>query len=140
MATHVSTFPEYLNQVKELVNQHLELVEEPLLLAIYYAPDGDVPERNPEDVFLFEVLGNFDGSSIAYEGDLLEVVYGNTPHFVMHSRDSLLHIILTSPAELYEAAQRNTRRFQEVKRALAEHRAQIIYSDPQGVELQKVLQ
>jgi hypothetical protein len=138
MAVHVSIYPEYRNQVNELVNQHLELVEEPLLLAIYYAPDRDAPDRNPDDVFLFEVLGNFDGSSIAYEGDLLEVVYESTPHFVMHSHDSLLHIILTSPEELHEAAKRNTRRFQEIKRALAEHHAQIIYSTPQGDDLQKV--
>jgi hypothetical protein len=138
MAVHVSSYPEYRNQVNGLVDQHRELVEEPVLLAIYYAPDPDASDRKPDDVFLFEVLDNFDGSSIAYEGDLLEVVYEGTPHFVMHSRDSLLHIILASPEELNEAAKRNTRRFQEIKRALAERRAQIIYSTPQGDELQKV--
>jgi len=135
MTTQTSTYPNYLEKVKELVDQHRELVEEPLLLAIYYAPN-----RDEDDVFLFEVLDNFNGSSIELDGDLLEVLYGSTPHFELHHRDSRLHIILTSPEELHKAIANNTRRFQEVKQALAENHAQIVYIDEQRNDLKEVFQ
>ena len=63
----MAKYPKYLNQVRDLVEQHRELVEEPLLLAIYYAPD-----RDPEDVFLFEILDNFRGGALDASGDILE--------------------------------------------------------------------
>lgn len=133
MTTRISTYPDYLEKVKQLVDQHLELVEEPLLLAIYYAPD-----RAENDVFLFEVLDNFNGSSIEYDGDLLEVLYGSTRHFELHHRDAMLHVVLTSPEELHRAAEKNTPRFVEVKQALAQQRAQVVYVDPKGGDLMPV--
>jgi hypothetical protein len=135
MTTQTGTYPDYLGQVRELVEQHRELIEEPVLLAVYYAPD-----RNDDDVFLFEVLGNFQGSSIEYDGDLLEVVYGSTPHFAMHSRASVLHIVLTNPDELRLAAERQTPRFVEIKRAFAEGRAQVVYRDAPAEDLKKVFE
>lgn len=135
MTTMVSTYPDYSAQVRDLVEQHRELVEEPLLLAVYYAPD-----RDTNDVFLFEVLDNFKGSSIEYDGDLLEVLYGATPHFSLPDRDSRLHIVLSSPEELREAATKHTQRFQELKKAFSEGRAEILYHDPEQNGLEKVFQ
>jgi len=133
MTTVVSIYPDYLEQVKQLVAQHLELVEEPLLLAIYYRTD-----RAENDVFLLEVLDNFNGSSIECDGDLLEVLYGSTPHFMLRDRDAVLQIILASPEELLRAATKNTSRFREVKHALAEGRAQKVYGSPEGDDLMQV--
>ena len=135
MPTLIASYPNYAEQMKELVAQHRELVEEPLLLAIYYSPG-----RDENDVFLFEVLDNFNGASIETDGDLLEVLYGSTPHFDLHDRDARLHIVLTSPEELLKAAANGTKRFQEVKQALADHRSQIIYGDLNQVKLNKVFQ
>lgn len=35
----MSTYPDYRAQMLDMVNDHHELAEEPLLLAVYYAPD-----------------------------------------------------------------------------------------------------
>ena len=135
VARQASAYPGYLREVENLVEQHLELEEEPLRLAIYYAPN-----RDKDDVFLFEVIDNFDGSSIETDGDLLEVLYGSTPGFELSNREARLHIILTSPDELRKAGANRTNRFQELKQAIAQHHAEIIYSDQQGDSLKQVFQ
>lgn len=138
MTIQIGTYPDYLEQIKKLIDQHLELVEEPLLMAIYYAPDR--PGREEDDVFLFEVLDNFDGSSLETDGDMLEVLYDSSRHFTMHHRDARLHIILTSPEELRKATAKNTQRILELKQAMAKHRAQIVYIDPLRADLKQVFQ
>jgi len=135
MATMVSTYPDYRAQMLNLVNEHRELVEEPLLLAVYYAPD-----RDTNDVFLFEVLDNFRGSSIAEDGDLFEVQYGTTSDFSLHDPKSRLHIVFSDLEELHKAAIQNTQRFQEVKKAFSEGHAEILYCDPIHCDLAKVFQ
>ena len=57
MVTKTPTdFPNLKDRLNALVEEHKQLHDEPLLLAIYYAP-----KRNPNDVFLFEVVENFGG-------------------------------------------------------------------------------
>jgi len=120
----MAKYPSYLNQVKDLVEQHRELVEEPLLLAIYYAPD-----RNPEDVFLFEILDNFRGGALDTSGDILEVLYGQTELFVLEQRNAMLHILLSNPDEFCDAAARGTMRMIELREAFGNGKAQIVYDN-----------
>ncbi len=128
----MSAFPYYLGAIKELVTQHLELVEEPLHLAVY-----DAPERERDDAFLFEVLGNFEAGALVSDGDVLEVLYGPTKHFPLELRDDMLHVVLASPDEFKYANQRKTIKLAELKRAFAAGQAEIIYSSKEAAGLRK---
>jgi hypothetical protein len=134
MTLTMSTYPNYENQVEQLVKEHLKLQDEPVVMAIYYAP-----ERDYDDVFLFEVLEGYNGNTIEDDGDLLEVLYGPTPSFPLHSGNAKLHILLTNPAEFEQSAQKSTRKFQELKQAVAQHKSKIIFTDPRWHDLKKVL-
>lgn len=122
MQTAISNYPSYLEQVKELVNYHQENPYDPLLLAIYYAP-----ERNERDVFLFEVIDGFESGRLEESGDILEVLYGPTSSFPLHEKGAYLRILLTNPEELREAKARNTRLCQELKKAFEFKRAEVLY-------------
>lgn len=63
-------FPVYSDILRNLVLAHVNLPGERLLLAIYYAPD-----RDPGDLFLFEIVENFGANTIDEEHELLEVTY-----------------------------------------------------------------
>ena len=131
METLSCTYPGFLDIVTGLVEDHKELLEEPIHLAIYYAPK----ERGANDVFLFEVLDDFEGNSIEEDGDMLEVTYGRTPDFPMLNQDSRLHIILASPTELRKAYKNKTNLFNELKLALDSDKAKVIFSDQHGEKL-----
>jgi hypothetical protein len=134
MSIAIGSFPTFREHVEDLVNQHRKLMDEPVLMAVYYAPD-----RDPDDIFLFEVLDNFSGNTIADEGDLLEVIYGPTGYFPIITRNSKLHIILASPDEFYAAAEQRTPLFREIKEAVESNRSQIIFLDPAWARLGQVL-
>jgi hypothetical protein len=135
MLTATSTFPGYRRQIQDLVKQHLELVDEPLLLAVYYAP-----QRDEDHLFLLEVLDNFEGSSIEPDDDLLEVTYGATPDFPLPEKDSRLHILLCNEEELRNAREGRTRRFEELRRAFSGGHAEIVYVAAGKEHLKELLQ
>jgi hypothetical protein len=85
------------SQLRALVEQHRQIEDEPLALALAYAPEGE--SRN---LYLLEVIekpGHPEAGFIADEGDLFEVEFASTEGFPMelHQR---LHLILTNPVEL----------------------------------------
>jgi len=131
----MAKYPNYLNQVRDLVEQHRELVEEPLLLAIYYAPD-----RDPEDVFLFEILDNFRGGALDTSGDILEVLYGSTEHFEMDPRNAMLHILLLNPKEFIDAVSQDTRKIAELRAAFGNGKAQLVFESDKCNDVVKVIQ
>ena len=116
------TYPYYQDLVRDLVEQHRELVEEPLLLAIYYEP-----HRLVGDVFLFEVLDHFRGGALDESGDILEVLYGSTVHFVLEPMDAMLHILLSNPDEFRAATGRDTTKIKELREAFRNGKAQIVF-------------
>ncbi|MCX6382197.1 MAG: hypothetical protein NT023_22425 [Armatimonadetes bacterium] len=134
MVTATGVYPEYQEQIKRLVERHKENQYDPLLLAVYYAP-----EREETDVFLFEVIEDFNSGSLDESGDMLEVRYGTTPAFPMPYRNGYLHITLTNPDELAEARGKNTPLFVELKTALSEGKAEIIYCRPDKASLCEAL-
>lgn len=131
----MAKYPNYLDQVRDLVEQHRELAEEPLLLAIYYAPD-----REPEDVFLIEVLDNFRGSALEASGDILEVLYGQTELFVLEQKSAMLHILLSNPDEFRNAVAHATSRIKELIEAFGNGTAQIIYDSGKCNKIVEVIQ
>lgn len=134
MVTATGVYPEYREQIERLVERHKENQYDPLLLAVYYAP-----EREETDVFLFEVIEDFNSGSLDESDDMLEVLYGATPAFPMPDMRGYLHIILTNPEELREAKNKNTRLYVELKTALSKNKARIIFCHPDKTGLLEVL-
>jgi len=126
MVTATGVYPEYREQIERLVEQHKENFGDRLKLSVCYAPEHMEAEG---DVFLFEVLTDFESGSLEEQNDILEVIYGSTPAFPLEGRDSRLHILLTNPDELQEAKRKNTRLYRELKNAYSKDRAQEIHSN-----------
>src|SRR5438128_11651738 len=61
-------FPQFEPAIRRLTEQHRELEDEPLHLAISYGPS-----RDEQDIFLFEVIGGTE--SMNPEGDLFEATF-----------------------------------------------------------------
>jgi hypothetical protein len=126
-------FPNLERNVRLLVEEHKTLKDEPLVLAVYYAP-----ERNPEDVFLFEVIEGFGGGSVDPERTLFEVTYGPSSGFPMEAGQRL-HLILTNPEEFRTAARDGWSLLGELKGAVGKDRAKVVFSTEDGKGLSKLL-
>jgi hypothetical protein len=87
-------FPQFERAIRRLTEQHVELEDEPLRLAISYLP----ARRDQQHIFLFEVI-DAPGESVNPERDLFEVTFETTPGFPMGPNEKL-HLILTNPREL----------------------------------------
>ncbi|MGB7160912.1 MAG: hypothetical protein WBD40_22815 [Tepidisphaeraceae bacterium] len=104
-----------------------------MLLAIYYEPN-----RNPGDIFVFEVIDGFGSDTIDEERKLFEVAYASTPSFQMNAGQKL-RLILTNPQELAVACRDEWPLLVELRDAIASGRAVTIYADPARPELEASL-
>lgn len=116
-------YPAFKVIAEELVKQHLAKPDEQLLLAIYYAP-----ERDQEDIFLFEVFENFGAKTIDESRNLFEISFGSTPSFPLDQGQSL-HLVLTNPEELAIAAREKWELLQELRTAIQLGKAIELYAD-----------
>jgi hypothetical protein len=86
-------FPQFEQAVRRLTNQHQELEDEPLHLAIAYQP---ALPREQQDIYLFEVIGGRGESSP--DKELFETVFDPNNRLQINFTQQL-HLILTTPAE-----------------------------------------
>lgn len=119
-------FPQFEEQIRSLTEQHRELEDEPLHLAIVYAP-----QRDPGDIFLFEVIG---GNSVSPDRELFEVTFASTPGFPMVA-DQRLHLILTNPHELDTALSEEWPSLREIIDAVRSGNCERLYADDVGEEI-----
>src|SRR5262245_51431672 len=89
-------FPQFETAIRRLTDQHRELEDEPLHLAISYGPN-----RDQQDIFLFEVIGR-TGHGVSPERELFETTFYASPSFPMEPNQRL-HLILTDPQEVETA-------------------------------------
>jgi hypothetical protein len=130
MPATIETYPEFEEQVRELVQQHRKLKKQRLRLAVYFAP----LRRGRRDIHLFEVLDGFGGDVVEPEGKFFEFGYGSTPGIPLPSGTSL-RMILTSPTELDEAVRTDWKGVEELRAARKAGRATVIYADAKGKRL-----
>ncbi len=90
-------FPDRLEDVQRLIEQHRQIEHQPLLLAIYFARQDD-----PESVYLLEVISQFGYNEISDDREIFEISYGSTDGFRLPF-NSRLDILLTNPVELRTA-------------------------------------
>jgi hypothetical protein len=130
MPTTIETYPDFLEQVQQLVQQHHALKREPLRLAVYYAP----PRRAKGNVFLFEVIDGFGGDDVDAKRKLFRFGYGSTPAFPLPP-GSTLRMMLTNPAELRRAIREGWKDIEELRRAREAGIATVVYADALGRKL-----
>jgi hypothetical protein len=122
-------FPQSESKVEGLVRGHLEIKDEPLLLALYYAP-----ERDPQDIFVFEVIENFGGDSIDPDRRLFEITHASQTAFPL-KMDQELHLVLTNPSELTAALRDQWPSAQEIRDAVKRGDYRIIFEGPNAGKL-----
>jgi hypothetical protein len=120
----IASYPSFESRVRKLVQSHTKIKDEPLLLAVYYAP-----VREPQDVFLFEVAENFGGNSIDEDRNFFEVTYGPSQEFPMQD-DQQLRLIITNPTELVVAIRENWPLLVEVRKAFSLGKAIVVHKRP----------
>jgi hypothetical protein len=130
MPATIETYPDFEEQVRELVRQHRTLKKQHLRLAVYFAP----PRRAKRDIFLLEVIDGFGGDAVEPEGKLFEFGYGSTPAIPLPSGTSL-RMVLTNPTEFDEAVRHDWKGVEEVRAARKAGRATVIYADAKGKRL-----
>lgn len=92
-------YPDRLEDVERLIEQHRQLEHQPILLAIYFAQDQD-----PDSVYLMEVISQFGYDEVSDDRELFEMSYGSPDGFPLPP-GSRLDIILTNPVELRAAVE-----------------------------------
>jgi hypothetical protein len=132
-AMTTSAPPEMLDAVKRLIEEHREIKDEPLLLAVYFEP-----ERDPGDLFLFEVVEGFGANRVQEDRELFEVSYYSTPQFPLGS-EQRLHLVLTNPVEFEAATQAHWPSLEEVRNAMRDGRAKVLFADPARPDLEAKL-
>jgi hypothetical protein len=125
-------YPHYLRDVERLVDQHKKL-DEPLHLAIYYAP-----RRHPGDVFLFEIIDRFGDQRVDPDKKLFEFSYGSTPGFPLPNNRSL-RLVLTNPREFGFAAKHNWKAIRELRESSRRNAVKVIFYDRLGRKLLELL-
>ena len=119
-------FPQFESQIRHLIEQHLELVDEPLQLAVSYAP-----ERDQDDIFLLEVVGGIGGDSVDPEKELFETTFASAPSFPM-PLDQRLHLVLTGKHELEVALDEKWPSVREILDAVYRGDYVVLFRDETG--------
>ena len=122
-----------LRDVEALVDQHRLLRDEPLLLAIYYEPP-----REPQDIFIFEVIDGFGAGAIDADQKLFEVTYSSTPGLPLPN-GRRLRLVLTNPLEFAVAARERWPLIDELREAIRSGSAFVVFSDPDHPHLEAQL-
>lgn len=119
--------------VRKLVAQHVKRQDEPLHLAILFAP-----KQRTQNISLFEVLGGFGGGQVDPKKELFQVSFGSTAGLPLPAGRSLL-LTLTSPPELRAAVHDDWKSLRPIRDALAHERARVVHSDKLGKTLLSLL-
>lgn len=117
-------FPQFESAIRQLTEQHRQLKDEPLHLAVSYGP-----EREPQDIFLLEVIGGDHPLSLDHE--LFETVFTSTSGFPMRA-DQNLHLVLTTLGELETALREGWPSAEEIRKAIASGDYKVLHDDEVG--------
>lgn len=125
-------FPQFESAVRQLIEQHRLLQDEPLHLAVSYGP-----QREPQDIFLFEVIGGNE-RPLCEDHELFETVFTTHSGFPMRAEQNL-HLVLATPAEWETALREGWPSAEEIRRAIEAGDYQVVYADEVGQRLLKSL-
>jgi hypothetical protein len=118
-------FPQFEAAIRQLTNEHRELEDEPLHLAISYSP-----LRDQQDIFLFEVIGS-SNESISSDRELFETTFQSTSGFPL-APNQRLHLVLTNPSEWETALRESWPLAMEVMNSIRSGDFQVLHEDNIG--------
>ncbi len=124
MTTQAAEKFQNLEDVKRLVEQHRSLIDEPLLMAIYYKPG-----REAHDIFIFEVIENFGGGAVDEDKEFFEVSYASPSGFPLE-QGRKLHLVLTNPEEFTTAVHEKWQLLEELKAAIGRKEYLLLFVEP----------
>jgi hypothetical protein len=114
-----------VDAIERLVEEHRQLSDEPLLLAMYYDAGDD-----PKEIYLLEVLDNFGANGVSPDRELFELTYW-APNRHEPDAGRSWHLILTNPKEFETALRENWPQAEDIRRAVESGRYAIFYMDDQ---------
>ncbi len=126
-------FPQFEKAIHKLTEEHRQLEDEPLHLALSYGPD-----RDQQDIFLFEVIGNNGNETINPERELFETTFSSSRGFALGA-DQRLHLILTNPREFKTALEEDWPSAREILGAIRAGDYRILHADNTGKRLLRMI-
>ena len=127
-------FPQFEPAVRRLTEQHRELEDEPLHLAVSYAPP-----RNQQDIFLLEVIGAMNAETTKLDREWFETTFTATSGFPMQPNQRL-HLILTNPEEFEAAVREHWPSAREFLNAIRWGDYQVLFADRVGKRIIKPIE
>lgn len=127
-------FPKIEQDLRSLAKDHLEnLKDQPLHLAIVYSL-----ERDPQAIFLFELLSNFGSDAISEDNEFFEVAFESSNSLRLEE-GQWLHLVLTNPNEFHHAVEHCWSSAEELREAIRRGEFEVLYKDHLGDEAMQAL-
>ena len=124
-------FPQFEPAIRQLTEQHRELEDEPLHLALAYLPRRNGVEVS-QGIFIFEVIGG--AADYFGQDDLFETTYEAAPGFP-NGLPQTLHLILATPRELEESLARDWPLALEIEDAVRRDDYKVMHTDSVGEKI-----
>jgi hypothetical protein len=119
--------------LKKVVQEHLKIKDEPLLLAVHYTPPN--PGR---DIYLFEIAGRFGLETVDPDRKMFEIGYGSTTGFPLAPGQEL-RLLITNPTEWRTAVDQNWSAIQLLRKAINGNRARVLHATKEGAKLWEMI-
>ncbi len=116
-----------------VVNDHLALEDEPLLLAIYYAS-----EAAPNEECLFEIARNFGYGGPDEDKHIFHIEFGRSPNFAL-PEGRHLRLFLTDPVEFRLAFNEGWPEVKDLQKAIKQGRYEVLYQRPNDEEAKEMI-
>ncbi len=126
-------YPDRLEDVERLIEQHKNIAHQTLLLAVYYdLGDGS------DNVCLLEVISPFGYDEVSEDKHLFEMQYGSTQGFPL-SPKCCLSILLTNAPEARKAIAQEWAGIIPVLDAVSRNKYKVLYKAGEGNTVLKEL-
>ncbi len=127
-------FPDQLELLRDLVvNDHVALDDEPLLLAVYYAS-----EAAPTEECLFEIARNFGYGEPSEDKHIFQVQFGASPNFPLPA-GTRLRLSLTNPAEFKQAVRESWPEVADLQSAVRRGQYKRLFQRSNDLETEEAL-
>ncbi len=110
-----------VESIQDLIEQHRELKDEPLILAMQYDAGAE-----PDEIYLLEVIDNFGANGISSDRELFEVTFpkASGPD---GGPDQTWHLVLTNPLEFDVALREGWEQADKIRRAVGSGRYEVVF-------------
>ncbi len=127
-------YPDQRDLVRALIlNDHTELKDTPLILAIYFKSG-----QSPNEECVFEVLRHFGLDEVSEEKSVFQIQFGPTQNFRLPEGDRL-HLFLSNPNEMMYAIEHGWPEINDLIEAIKADSCETIYSRPDDPDANRVL-